>query len=198
MKKTINFLLDHEHTERFFVFLILMELLLCILNNGTSSFAALNTFFHYFEIFVISVFAVEYALRVFTMDKFKNIFKPLMMVDLLTILPVTGLIFILSLTFSSVFIGFAEQSWAHLALKKMPPSSLWSIVAFAIFSCDGRLPLAPLCKFITSITPEFGIFIQGFAVLIIGALLFETAIKKYNSFYLKKITIRQESSLIDF
>lgn len=198
MKKTINFLLDHEHTEKFFVFLILLELVVCQFDTNTNSYTNFKIFFNYFEMFIITVFTVEYILRVFTMDKLRNVFKPLMVIDLLTILPVTGLIFVLALTFSSVFVCFAEQSTAHFALRKMPPSSLWSIVAFAIYSYDGTLPIATLSKFITSITPGLDIFMQGLALLVIGALLYDVAMKKYKSYNLKRMTLREEPSFVDF
>ena len=198
MKKTILNLLDNDHMEKFYVFLILLELVLCIYDSETKTFATFKTFFNYFEFFVIGVFTVEYVLRIFTIDKIRNIFKPLMMIDLLTILPVTGLLFVMALTFSSVFVCFAEQSTAHLALKKLPPSSLWSVVAFGIYSFDGSLPIASFVKFVTSIKPGLGIFTQGVTICILGALIFDTVMKKYNSYNLKKMTIRTESNFVDF
>ncbi len=184
--------------EKFFVFLILLELVVCQFDTGSNTCAAFKIFFNYFEIFIIAVFAIEYVLRVFTIDKLRNIFRPFMMVDLLTILPVTGLIFILVVGFSSVFMCVVEQTTSHLALKKMPPSSLWSVITFIIYSYQGTLPIAKLCNFITSITPELGMLFQTLAVCILGALFFDIAMKKYNAFNLKKMTLREEPSFVDF
>lgn len=175
-----------------------MELVLCLLDTETNAIAAFKVFFNYFEIFVIAVFTVEYVLRIFTIDKIKNIFKPFMMVDLLTILPVTGLIFVAVLCCSSLFMCFAEQSTAHLMLKKWPPSSLWSIVAFGIYTIDGDLPLKALYTFINSITPGCGMIFQGLAVCVVCGVVLEIVMKKYNAFLLKKSTIRQEPSFVDF
>ena len=191
-KKLLNFI-DHEHTEKFFVFLILFEVVVCLIDADSSKYAtAFKAFVNYFEFFVISLFAIEYLIRICTLDKFKHIFRPMMVVDLFTLIPVTGLIFLLALAFSSLFICFAENSSIPMAFKNMPPSSLWSIVTFAVFCYADPLPIATLTNFIGSITPSLNLFAQGLLICLVGVLLFNSAQKVYRSFNVRKMTLRVE------
>lgn len=179
--------------EKFYVFLIIVELFVCTVN--AESHAAFKAFVNYFEVFIIAVFTVEYLLRIFTIEKKRNIFRPLMVIDLFTILPVTGLIFVLGLTFSSVFACIAEHSTFQLAsFKNMPPSSFWSIVSFAIFCRSEQISITTLTNFLSSLTPNLNIFALGIAVLFAGIIIFDTVQKKYRSFALRKMTLRPEPS----
>ena len=191
-KKILNFI-DHEHTEKFFVFLILFEVVVCLIDADSSKYAsAFKAFVDYFEIFVISLFAIEYLIRLLTLEKIKHIFRPMMVVDLFTLIPVTGLIFLVALLFSSLFVSFAENSSVPLAFKNMPPSSLWSIVTFGIFCYADPLPIAAVANFIGSITPSLNVFAQVLLVGIIGYVLFDAALKMYQSFNVRKMTLRVE------
>lgn len=87
MKKCINLVLNNQYVERFLIILILLNIFVFIFETD-KTFSI--HFYHYiknFELFSITVFSVEYFLRLLAIDRLKNIFRPLMIVDLLAILP---------------------------------------------------------------------------------------------------------------
>ena len=191
-KKLLNFI-DHEHTEKVFVFLILFEVVVCMLDADSSKYAsAFKHFVNYFEFFVMSLFTIEYLIRVFTAEKMKHIFRPMMVVDLFTLIPVTGLIFLLAIVFSSLFVCIAENSSVPMVFKNLPPSSLWSIVTYIIFCCANPIPLATVNLFICTITPSLSLFAQVLLFGIIAFVIFDLAQKLYRSFNVRKLTLRVE------
>ncbi len=199
MKKTIIDFIDNNKLEKFFIFLVLAELVLCLIYPEAESFKTFKIFFDCFEVFVIAVFAIEYALRVFTTNTLRKIFQPMMVIDLLTLLPVTGLIFLLALTGSSLFLCFGEQAANFsMAIKDLRGSSALSAVAFAIYCFDGHIPFNVILRAINSIPANISIFLQLFAILILGILLFDSVYKKYKEIKLKRSTIQAEPTFVDF
>lgn len=191
-KKLLNFI-DHEHTEKFFVFLILFEVVVCMLDADSSKYASVfKTFVNYFEYFVMTLFTVEYLIRLFTMDKFKHLFRPMMVVDLFTLIPVTGLVFLIAIAFSSLFVSIGENASIPMAFKNLPPSSLWSIVTYIIFCYADPLPLATVSNFIGTITPSLNLFAQVVLIGAVAYVIFDLAQKIYRSTNVRKMTLRVE------
>jgi len=87
VKRKIEFLLENETLNKFLVFLILANLSVFILDTDIRIHNNYKNVIYYFDIFSIVFFSIEYSLRVFILDNIKDIFKPLMIIDLLAILP---------------------------------------------------------------------------------------------------------------
>jgi len=87
LKKHINLILQNQYVEQFLIILILLNIFVFIFETDKTFY---SNFYHYitnFELFSIIIFSLEYSLRILTLNKVKDLFKPLMVVDLLAILP---------------------------------------------------------------------------------------------------------------
>jgi len=106
LRKKIFILLsspDENHTASWYVnlFLILLiffNVLTIILSSVQTYYEAFSEFFHWFEVFSVVIFTIEYLLRLWTADLHEDVgnppkanirfaFTPLMIIDLLAILP---------------------------------------------------------------------------------------------------------------
>ena len=87
MKKKINGFLENAITCKFLIFLILSNLAVFIADTDTSFDHTYSTIIYYFEATSVVIFSIEYILRILCLDKIKDILKPLMIIDLLAILP---------------------------------------------------------------------------------------------------------------
>lgn len=87
MKKKINNFLENTITCKFLVFLILANLAVFIADTDKSFSHKYSAAIYYFEVVSVAIFSIEYFLRILSLEKIKDIFKPLMMIDLLAILP---------------------------------------------------------------------------------------------------------------
>lgn len=87
MKKDINVILKNQYVERFLIILISLNIFVFIFETDKTFYINLSTYIKNFELFSIIVFSIEYVLRILAIDNIKNIFKPLMIIDLLSILP---------------------------------------------------------------------------------------------------------------
>lgn len=87
IKKRINLILNNQYVERFFIILILLNILVFIFETDSIFYSNFSKYIQKFELYSVIIFSVEYILRVMSLDKIKYVFKPLMIVDLLAILP---------------------------------------------------------------------------------------------------------------
>lgn len=87
MKRQISLFLENQYVKRFLIILILLNIVVFVFETDSIFYTNFATFIQKFELFSIIIFSVEYVLRIISVDKFKYIFKPLMIVDLLAILP---------------------------------------------------------------------------------------------------------------
>lgn len=87
MKRQIKKILNNQFIEKFLIILILLNIFIFIFETDKVFYSNFNIFIQKFELFSIIVFSIEYFLRVLTVNKFKELFKPLMLVDFLAILP---------------------------------------------------------------------------------------------------------------
>ncbi len=86
-KRSVSKFLNNRIIEGFLLTLILLNILAFILESDKYLFKVANGYFFYFEIFSISVFTIEYLLRLFTLRKAVSFFRPLLLLDLIVILP---------------------------------------------------------------------------------------------------------------
>lgn len=87
MKKQIGLILNNRHFEKFIIILILLNVFIFIFETDEFFYLKCHHYIQSFELFSVIVFSIEYFLRVLSLKKIKNLFKPLMIVDLLAILP---------------------------------------------------------------------------------------------------------------
>ena len=100
MKKIIDNLLNNRFFEIPLVVLIVLNLIMFIIQTDSNINAHFQKQFYYFEVFSVSIFSIEYILRIIVIKNYKEIFKPIMIVDLMAILP-----FYLSfITFNATFL----------------------------------------------------------------------------------------------
>ncbi len=87
VKRSVSRFLSNRIVEGFLLTLILLNILAFILESDKYLFSVAKGYFFYFEIFSISVFTIEYLLRLFTIRKIASFFRPLLLLDLIVILP---------------------------------------------------------------------------------------------------------------
>lgn len=87
VKKQINLILNNQYIEQFLINLILLNIFIFIFETDKTFSSHFYLYIKNFELFSIFVFSIEYSLRILTINRVKDIFKPLMIVDLLAILP---------------------------------------------------------------------------------------------------------------
>lgn len=87
MKRQIKGLLENQFVEKFLIILILLNIFIFIFETDSTFYTNFHHYIQSFELFSIIIFSIEYALRLLTLNKIKDLFKPLMVVDLLAILP---------------------------------------------------------------------------------------------------------------
>ena len=87
MKRLTYLTLNNKHVEKFLIILILLNILVFIFETDKIFYTCFSSFINSFELFSVIIFSIEYVLRLLSLDKIKYMFKPLMIVDLLAILP---------------------------------------------------------------------------------------------------------------
>ena len=87
MRQKLRTFIENRTVERLIMILIVLNLLVYVLDTVQGFHNLFNNGIHRFEIFSIAIFTVEYICRVVTLEKAKDIFKPMLVIDLLAILP---------------------------------------------------------------------------------------------------------------
>jgi len=87
IKKRINLILNNQYVEQFLIILILLNIFVFIFETDKTFSSHFYLYIKNFELFSVIIFSIEYFLRILTLSRFKDIFKPLMIVDFLAILP---------------------------------------------------------------------------------------------------------------
>ena len=111
MKEKINNIL--EKLEKPILILILLNLLVFILDTMQSFHACFYKFIQIFECVSVIIFTIEYLLRVISAKKITEIFKPMMLIDLVAILPY----YISFLTVNTLFLRIFRLSRILRILK---------------------------------------------------------------------------------
>lgn len=87
MRWLVSTLLNNPKVEKFILGLIVLNLGVFVLDSMASFHNAFSTYIRLFEAVSIGIFTIEYLLRLFTLDKVKDVFKPMMLIDLMAVLP---------------------------------------------------------------------------------------------------------------
>lgn len=87
MKEQVQKILENKYVDNFLISLILLNFIVFIFQTDTNFYNTYQNFINKFELISIIIFTIEYLLRVFSLNKFKDIFKPMMIVDFLAVFP---------------------------------------------------------------------------------------------------------------
>ena len=91
MKKQINKFLNNKFCEIFLVLIIIINIVCLGFETDKTIYLQYKTLFNQIELVSVIIFSIEYILRLISLDKLKDALKPLMIIDLLAILPLKGL-----------------------------------------------------------------------------------------------------------
>lgn len=87
MRVYIKKFLDNKIVDIFLILLIIFNVVCLGLETDKVIYTNNKLFFQYVELVSVIIFTIEYVMRVVSLDKFKNIFSPLMLIDFFAILP---------------------------------------------------------------------------------------------------------------
>ncbi|MBQ2610863.1 ion transporter, partial [bacterium] len=87
IKGYIKNFLNNKFVDYFLIFLIIFNIVCLGFETEKTIYLTYKTFFSKVELVSVIIFTIEYIMRLFTLDKLKNMFQPLMIIDLLAILP---------------------------------------------------------------------------------------------------------------
>ncbi len=87
MKKQIDKFLNNKICEIFLVIIIIINIICLGFETDKTIYLQYNTLFSQIELISVIIFSIEYILRLISMEKLKDALKPLMIIDLLAILP---------------------------------------------------------------------------------------------------------------
>lgn len=87
MKEKIRKILENTYVDNFLIGLILLNFIVFVFQTDVKFYNTFKTYIDNFELISIIIFTIEYFLRVISTSKFKEIFKPMMIVDFLAVFP---------------------------------------------------------------------------------------------------------------
>ncbi len=87
MKKQISNFLDNKVCEIFLVIIIIVNIICLGFETDKTIYLQYKTLFNKVELVSVIIFSVEYILRLISLEKLKDALKPLMVIDLLAIIP---------------------------------------------------------------------------------------------------------------
>lgn len=102
-KSKINQILNNQIFEKGILLLIFLNLLIFVLDTINDFHNAFNAYIKAFEVFSIAVFTFEYILRLFTINNFRDLFKPAMLIDFWAIFPYYLSFFIMNTMYLRIF-----------------------------------------------------------------------------------------------
>lgn len=85
MKKRITSILNNKRSERFIIVLLVLNII--VFYCGVDELFTNYLYVQIFDYFSMVIFSIEYIFRVVVVEKPKDILKPLLLMDLLAILP---------------------------------------------------------------------------------------------------------------
>lgn len=100
MKKSIKNFLENSYVDNFLIGLILLNLIIFIFQTDMNFYNSYEIYIDKFELISIIIFTVEYVLRLMSLDKIKDILKPMMIIDFLAVFPY----YMSFVTFNTVFL----------------------------------------------------------------------------------------------
>lgn len=87
MKEKIQKFLENKYVDNFLIGLILLNFIVFIFQTDINFYNKFKNYINNFEFYSIIIFTIEYFLRVLSLKHFKELFKPMMVVDFLAVFP---------------------------------------------------------------------------------------------------------------
>lgn len=87
MKQQIRNFLANKYVDNFLIGLILLNFIVFIFQTDVNFYNSYKIYIAKFELVSIIIFTIEYVLRIISLEKLKDIFKPMMIVDFLAVFP---------------------------------------------------------------------------------------------------------------
>lgn len=87
IREKIKNFLENIYVDNFLVGLILLNFIVFIFQTDISFYTTFKIYIEKFELVSIIIFTIEYVLRVISLSKIKDIFRPMMIVDFLAVFP---------------------------------------------------------------------------------------------------------------
>ena len=81
MKQQIHKFLANKYVDTFLIGLILLNFIVFIFQTDVNFYNSYKIYIAKFELVSIIIFTIEYVLRIISLEKLKDIFKPMMIVD---------------------------------------------------------------------------------------------------------------------
>ena len=137
LRQKINKFLELKQVEYTIIFFILLNLAVFILQTDVNINLMFGKVFNVIEIISVIVFTIEYFLRVICLEKFKDIFSPLLMIDLIAILP-----FYLSfITVNTIFLRILRLTRLLRLAKLGRYATAWQNIKDAFISRKDELTI---------------------------------------------------------
>lgn len=106
MKKLITSILDNKYSENFIIALIILNIV--VFYCGVDQLFTNYIYVQIFDWFSMVIFTLEYVLRVSIVTRPRDIFKPLLLMDLLAILPYYLVFLPFKTTFFRIITGYGD------------------------------------------------------------------------------------------
>lgn len=87
MKQKIRNFLENKYVDIFLIGLIILNFIVFIFQTDVSFYNSFKNYIDKFEFISIIIFTFEYLLRVISLERIKDLFKPMMIVDFLAVFP---------------------------------------------------------------------------------------------------------------
>lgn len=87
MKQKIRSFLENKYVDNFLIGLIILNFIVFIFQTDIGFYNNFKIYINKLELISIVIFTFEYFLRVISLEKFREIFKPLMIIDFLAVFP---------------------------------------------------------------------------------------------------------------
>lgn len=87
MKQQIRKFLANKYVDNFLIGLILLNFIIFIFQTDINFYNSFKIYIAKFELVSIIIFTIEYILRIISLEKLKDVFKPMMIVDFLAVFP---------------------------------------------------------------------------------------------------------------
>ena len=87
MKQQIRNFLANKYVDNFLIGLILLNFIVFIFQTDINFYNSFKIYIAKFELVSIIIFTIEYILRIISLEKLKDVFKPMMIVDFLAVFP---------------------------------------------------------------------------------------------------------------
>lgn len=106
MKKHIISILENRHSERFIIVLVILNIL--VFYCGCDKFFTNYLYIQIFDQFSMVIFTIEYICRISILTRPKDLFRPMLLMDLIAILPYYLAFLPFKTTFLRIISGYGD------------------------------------------------------------------------------------------